>query len=134
MVKRYSLARALAVINSIQNSEAIIAVVDAADNPRDALAMFQPGSNWSGPPMAVLLNKTDVLSPEAVTELADWYKEACRWAVGLGAAACEGQPLVCTNDCLLKREAVRCFPSGRRLCSRAARSRAREWSSSRRGQ
>lgn len=31
-------------INSIQNSEAIIAVVDAADAPREALAMFQPGT------------------------------------------------------------------------------------------
>jgi hypothetical protein len=32
-----------AVVNSIQNSEAIIAVVDASDQPKEALAMFQPG-------------------------------------------------------------------------------------------
>ncbi len=30
-------------VGSIQDSEAIIAVVDAADRPKEALAMFQPG-------------------------------------------------------------------------------------------
>lgn len=35
-----------AVVNSIQNSEAIIAVVDASDQPKEALAMFQPG-RWA---------------------------------------------------------------------------------------
>lgn len=30
-------------VDSIQNSEAIIAVVDANDRPKEALAMFQPG-------------------------------------------------------------------------------------------
>jgi len=67
-----------AVINSIQNSEAIIAVVDAADAPREALAMFQPGTDWSGPPMAVLLNKADLVPPEEVAAVTDWYKENCR--------------------------------------------------------
>jgi hypothetical protein len=31
-------------VGSIQDSEAIIAVVDVADRPRQALAMFQPGA------------------------------------------------------------------------------------------
>jgi hypothetical protein len=35
-------------------------------------------SNWSGPPMAVLLNKADSITPEAMEELVAWYKEACR--------------------------------------------------------
>jgi hypothetical protein len=30
-------------VDSIQGSEAIIAVVDAIDRPKEALAMFQPG-------------------------------------------------------------------------------------------
>ncbi|GFH17703.1 era-type G domain-containing protein, partial [Haematococcus lacustris] len=66
-----------AVVSSIQASEAIIAVVDAADKPYDALAMFQPGSDWSGPPMAVLLNKADVMEPPDLEEVAKWYKENC---------------------------------------------------------
>ncbi len=41
--------------------------------------MFQPGENWTGPPMAVLLNKADLLTPERLAELEDWYKSACRW-------------------------------------------------------
>lgn len=28
--------------------------------------MFQPGEGWTGPPMAVLLNKADLLTPEQV--------------------------------------------------------------------
>ncbi|KAG2487099.1 hypothetical protein HYH03_014212 [Edaphochlamys debaryana] len=67
-----------AVVHSIKEAEAIIAVVDSADNPKEALGMFQPGENWSGPPMAVLLNKTDLLEPERIEELQAWYKEACR--------------------------------------------------------
>ncbi|PNG58276.1 hypothetical protein TSOC_015502, partial [Tetrabaena socialis] len=51
-----------AVVHSIKESEAIVAVVDAADRPREALAMFQPGEDWNGPPMAVLINKADLLS------------------------------------------------------------------------
>ncbi len=40
-----ALAHALAgaQVGSIQDSEAIIAVVDAADRPKEALGMFQPG-------------------------------------------------------------------------------------------
>eukprot|EP00198_Chlamydomonas_reinhardtii_P011161 XP_001700498.1 ERA-like protein, small ras-type GTPase [Chlamydomonas reinhardtii] len=55
-----------AVVHSIKESEAIIAVVDSADKPKEALAMFQPGEGWNGPPMAVLLNKADLLSEEQV--------------------------------------------------------------------
>ncbi|GIL66176.1 hypothetical protein Vafri_19783 [Volvox africanus] len=67
-----------AVVHSIKDSEAIIAVVDSADKPKEALAMFQPGENWSGPPMAVLLNKVDLLTEEQVQELKDWYTQNCR--------------------------------------------------------
>ncbi|KXZ48547.1 hypothetical protein GPECTOR_27g718 [Gonium pectorale] len=67
-----------AVVHSIKESEAIIAVVDSADNPREALGMFQPGENWNGPPMAVLLNKADLLDPARIPELKEWYKENCR--------------------------------------------------------
>lgn len=31
-------------VDSIQSSEAIVAVVDAIDRPKEALAMFQPGA------------------------------------------------------------------------------------------
>ena len=50
----------------------------AGDSPQEALAMFQPGPDWSGPPMAVLLNKADLLGEEQLAELAQWYKENCR--------------------------------------------------------
>ncbi|GFR51998.1 hypothetical protein Agub_g14533, partial [Astrephomene gubernaculifera] len=67
-----------AVVHSIREAEAIIAVVDVADQPKEALQMFQPGENWTGPPMAVLLNKADLLSESEVEELRAWYKENCR--------------------------------------------------------
>lgn len=40
--------------------------------------MFQPGPDWNGPPMAVLLNKADRLQSEQVAELEAWYKANCR--------------------------------------------------------
>jgi GTP-binding protein Era len=50
----------------------------AADAPQDALAMFQPGPDWNGPPMAVLLNKADQLEEQQLQELTAWYKQNCR--------------------------------------------------------
>ncbi|KAG2428378.1 hypothetical protein HYH02_014394 [Chlamydomonas schloesseri] len=67
-----------AVVHSIKEAEAIIAVVDSADKPKEALGMFQPGEGWNGPPMAVLLNKADLLSEEQIDELRAWYKDNCR--------------------------------------------------------
>ncbi|EFJ46362.1 Era-like protein [Volvox carteri f. nagariensis] len=67
-----------AVVHSIKDSEAIVAVVDSADKPKEALAMFQPGESWNGPPMAVLLNKADLLTEDEIQELKTWYTENCR--------------------------------------------------------
>lgn len=67
-----------AVVSSIRAAEVIIAVVDSADSPQDALAMFQPGADWNGPPMAVLLNKADQLEEQQLQELTEWYKQNCR--------------------------------------------------------
>ena len=47
-------------------------MVDCNTDPKDALAMFQPGDNWTGPPMAVLLNKADLMTPEKMAEVVDW--------------------------------------------------------------
>eukprot|EP00878_Enallax_costatus_P035289 GHUV01039306.1.p1 GENE.GHUV01039306.1~~GHUV01039306.1.p1 ORF type:complete len:136 (+),score=28.52 GHUV01039306.1:23-409(+) len=67
-----------AVVSSIKAAEVIIAVVDSGDRPQEALAMFQPGPDWSGPPMAVLLNKADMLEAEQNQQLEEWYKTNCR--------------------------------------------------------
>jgi len=40
--------------------------------------MFQPGPDWSGPPMAVLLNKTDLLEPQEIEELEARYRNNSR--------------------------------------------------------
>jgi GTP-binding protein Era len=49
--------------------------------------MFQPGPDWNGPPMAVLINKADLVPPEELAALADWYREHCRAeAVFVGSA------------------------------------------------
>jgi hypothetical protein len=50
----------------------------AADDPHDALAMFQPGPDWNGPPMAVMLNKADLLGQEELEGVVKWYKANCR--------------------------------------------------------
>eukprot|EP00775_Hariotina_reticulata_P004932 gene4932-5174_t len=67
-----------AVVSSIKAAEVIIAVVDSGDAPQEALAMFQPGPDWSGPPMAVLLNKADLLEQQQMEELEAWYQTNSR--------------------------------------------------------
>jgi GTP-binding protein Era len=87
-----------AVISSIRAAEAIIAVVDAADEPHEALAMFQPGPDWNGPPMAVLLNKADLVKPQQLEELTTWYKTNCR-AEEVGHTGGEGQGKISALEC-----------------------------------
>jgi hypothetical protein len=55
--------------------------------------MFQPGPDWSGPPMAVLLNKTDLLTEEQIQELQEWYMNNCR------AEKVRAQTRRCTVQC-----------------------------------
>ncbi len=50
----------------------------AGDEPQEALGMFQPGPDWNGPAMAVLLNKADLVSADELTALESWYKQHCR--------------------------------------------------------
>eukprot|EP00955_Chlamydomonas_euryale_P118693 366555-Chlamydomonas_euryale.AAC.18 len=88
-----------AVISSIQNSEAIIAVVDSSRDPKEALAMFQPGNNWTGPPMAVLLNKGDLLSEDELAELSDWCVFALRlFSIGAGDEQAAWDSRVLTDE------------------------------------
>lgn len=48
------------------------------------------GSDWTGPPMAVLLNKSDLLPFEELQELEAWYKTECKAAVRL-QTGCESR-------------------------------------------
>ncbi|MEW5298993.1 MAG: hypothetical protein WDW38_004909 [Sanguina aurantia] len=96
-----------AVVSSIQNSEAIIAVVDCMDDPRGALEMFQPGDNWQGPPMAVLLNKTDLVGPIQLANIKAWYTSTCR-----AEAVFDGSALEKTGVDELKAWAVSKMPEG----------------------
>ncbi len=38
----------------MKDAECLLAIVDASYKAEEALAMIQPGDNWSGPPMAVV--------------------------------------------------------------------------------
>jgi len=39
---------------AVKDAECLLAIVDASYKAEEALAMIQPGDNWSGPPMAVV--------------------------------------------------------------------------------
>eukprot|EP00878_Enallax_costatus_P011613 GHUV01012122.1.p1 GENE.GHUV01012122.1~~GHUV01012122.1.p1 ORF type:complete len:248 (+),score=59.45 GHUV01012122.1:23-745(+) len=98
-----------AVVSSIKAAEVIIAVVDSGDRPQEALAMFQPGPDWSGPPMAVLLNKADMLEAEQNQQLEEWYKTNCRAEqVFVGSALSSEDPGVQS----IKQWAVDKLPEG----------------------
>ncbi len=42
------------VQQAMKDSEAMLAVIDAAHRPMDDLAGLQPGPDWSGPPLAMV--------------------------------------------------------------------------------
>ncbi|GAX81852.1 hypothetical protein CEUSTIGMA_g9280.t1 [Chlamydomonas eustigma] len=92
-----------AVVSSIQNSEAIIAVVDCSDHPEEALSMFQPGDDWKGPPMAVLLNKTDLMTPEKLSEVEDWYMKACKAEAVFKGSAMQNEGVKALKDWVVKK-------------------------------
>lgn len=39
---------------AVKDAECLLAIVDASYKAEEALAMIQPGDDWSGPPMAVV--------------------------------------------------------------------------------
>lgn len=60
---------------AVSDADALLAIVDATKNPVNELAMIKPGKEWSGPPLAILLNKIDVLDGQKVEELVQWYRD-----------------------------------------------------------
>lgn len=103
-----------AVVSSIQNAEAIIAVVDCFLEPKEALGMFQPGDQWTGPPMAVLLNKSDLLSPEQLSELEHWYRTACKAEAILTGSALNNSGVQAIKDWAVSKmpEGPTLYPKG----------------------
>jgi hypothetical protein len=74
--------------------------------------MFQPGPDWSGPPMAVLLNKTDLLSEEQIQELTDWYTQNCRAEQvgdGVQQSACSSWSSACEGGMCCHHQNSLCF-------------------------
>jgi hypothetical protein len=82
--------------------------------------MFQPGPDWSGPPMAVLLNKTDLLSEEQIQELTDWYTQNCR-AEQVGdcvlQSACSTWSRACEGGVFCHHQQVLCFHAAQLVCA-----------------
>lgn len=55
-MRSYAPAPALRLLvpQAVKDAECLLAIVDVTYKPEEALAMIQPGSNWQGPPMAVV--------------------------------------------------------------------------------
>ena len=67
-----------AVGQAIKDADILLAIVDATDRPQEALDMLQPGSDWRGPPMAILLNKVDMMDEEEEAGLIEWYESTAK--------------------------------------------------------
>ena len=80
-----------AVAQAVRDADVLLAIVDADDRPREALGMLQPGGDWAGPPMAVVLNKADLLGGEELDALREWYDANCRAAAVIPVSALGGQ-------------------------------------------
>ncbi|KAI3428232.1 hypothetical protein D9Q98_006612 [Chlorella vulgaris] len=82
-----------AVQQAVKDADCLLAIIDASHKPEEALAMVQPGPQWKGPPMAILLNKTDLLSAEELAVLEAWFKQYSSADVVLPISAAEGKNL-----------------------------------------
>lgn len=70
-----------AVDAAVKDADALLAIIDASRRPEGALNMLRPGADWKGPPMAVILNKIDLMEPEKVEALAAQVRADCGPAV-----------------------------------------------------
>eukprot|EP00890_Picochlorum_soloecismus_P004809 jgi/Picsp_1/5329/NSC_02690-R1_gtp-binding protein era len=94
--------RMMAAVNqAIQDADALIAIVDVTDRPQEALEMIQPGADWNGPPMLVLLNKMDSIDVEEGGKLVEWYQENCNASMTLPISALEGQNVNAVREWVL---------------------------------
>lgn len=82
-----------AVQQAVKDSDCLLAIVDASHEAEQALAMIQPGEDWKGPPMAVLLNKADLLEPEELEALEGWYRLYCKADIVLPISALQSANL-----------------------------------------
>ena len=95
--------RMMAAVNkAIQDADALIAIVDVTDRPQEALEMIQPGSDWNGPPMLVLLNKMDSIGTEEGGEIVEWYQANCNASMTLPISALEGENVNAVRDWVLE--------------------------------
>ncbi|KAI7844987.1 hypothetical protein COHA_001353 [Chlorella ohadii] len=92
-----------AVQQAVKDAECLLAIVDASYKPEEALAMIQPGDDWSGPPMAVLLNKTDLLPEEQLEELKEWYQANCKADAVFAISALESNGLEPVRDWIVSK-------------------------------
>lgn len=91
-----------AVKMAIRDADALLAIIDASDRPEEALEMVQasgsagdlirmghcpiesdapapqPGDTTKLPPMGVILNKMDLLTPEERADVTDYFTRVCK--------------------------------------------------------
>lgn len=70
-VKRNMLeGRMMSVVKTaMREADAVVAIVDVARSPEAVLAMVQPPPDFQGPPLCVVLNKMDLVTPERLAEI-----------------------------------------------------------------
>lgn len=66
-----------AVRTSVEAADAVLVIIDASHRPEDDMVLAQPGPGYKGPPMAVVLNKVDLLEPADRDHLIALCKEQC---------------------------------------------------------
>ena len=92
-----------AVDQAVKDADALLAIVDVSSrHPEAALDMLQPGPDWKGPPLAVLLNKCDLLHPDDVERMGHWFRTECQADVVLQISALHGVNTDAVADWVVK--------------------------------
>jgi GTP-binding protein Era len=110
-----------AVTQAIKDADVLIAIVDVTDRPEQALDMIQPGDDWSGPPMVVLLNKTDIMDPNELEDIHTWYTDHCKASAVIPISAQTGENIERVQEWVLEN-----IPTGSSLYPKDILSEASE--------
>lgn len=92
-----------AVSQAVRDADALLAIVDASRRPKAALEMLQPGADWQGPPMAIVLNKADLLSTDEMQELTTWFQENSRADAVIPISAAQGANVKAVEEWVVSR-------------------------------
>lgn len=86
------------VRTAVQDADALLVIIDATEDPAEALAMVNVGPDWQGPPLALVLNKVDLLRGNELQRLTEWLLKNSGARAVIPTSATQGRGVLDVRD------------------------------------